>query len=78
MFTTWVNNCPQGLSPTAKVIPSSTTRYKPAARAFMMHGVRCLEPMAHRIWEVERAFGGMGGGAIGVQWLLQWNRRLVR
>ena len=29
----------------------------------------------HKIREVERAFGGKGGGVIGVRWLLHYSRR---
>ena len=38
----------------------------PTSRAFFVHGVACIGPMTHKIQEVERAFGGKGGGVIGV------------
>ena len=47
----------------------------PTSRAFVVHGVACIGPMTHKIWEAERAFGGKGGGVIGVQWLLHYSRR---
>ena len=31
--------------------------------------------MTHKIREVERVFGGKGGGVIGVRWLLHYSRR---
>ena len=46
------------------------------ARAFVIHGMACTGPMVHKIREVERAFGGRGGGVIGVRWLLQWSRQV--
>ena len=47
----------------------------PTSRAFVVHGVACIGPMTHKIREVERAFGGQGGGVIGVRWLLHYSRR---
>ena len=40
-----------------------------------MHGVETTGPMLPKIWEVKRAFGGKGGGVIGVRWLLSYERR---
>ena len=56
-------------SPLAKnpTINTSTGRTE---RAFVVHGVACLGPMAAKIQEVERAFRTKGGGVIGVRWLL--------
>ena len=36
----------------------------PTSRAFVVHGLACIGPMTHKIREVERAFGGKGGGVI--------------
>ena len=47
----------------------------PTSRAFVVHGVACIGPITHKIQEVERAFGGKGGGVIGVRWLLHYSRR---
>ena len=51
------------------------TATAPTSRAFVVHGVACIGPMTHKIREVERAFGGKGGGVIGVRWLLHYSRR---
>ena len=59
--------------PTAKDNEVATTSGH-SARAFVLHGVACLGPMAAKIREGERAFGKKGGGVIGCRWLLQWNR----
>ena len=40
-------------------------------RAFVVHGVACSGPWAHRSREMEKAFGCRGGGVIGMRWLLQ-------
>ena len=45
------------------------------AKAFLLHSIACLGPLAAKIWEVERAFGKKSGGVICCQWLLQWNGR---
>ena len=72
-------------APTSKVTadpPSAKDQNKgkgaaiaPTSRAFVVHGVACIGPMAHKIREVERVFGGKGGGVIGVRWLLRYSRR---
>ena len=61
-------------TPTAKD-PINTSASVHCARAFVVHGFVCSGPLRHKIREVDRAFGGKGGGVIGVRWLLQWNRR---
>ena len=53
-------------SPSAKN-PTNNTATGRTARAFVVHGVACLGPMAANIQEVERAFGTKGGGVIGVR-----------
>ena len=63
------------VTPTAKDPINSTPTSAHCARAFVVHSVACSGPLTHKIREVERAFGGKGGGVIGVRWLLQWNRR---
>ena len=35
----------------------------------------CMGPMTHKIWDVERGFGGKGGGVIVVRWLFHYNSR---
>ena len=47
-------------------------------RAFVVHGVACNGPWAHRSREVENVFGRRGGSVIGMRWLLQWGRRRGR
>ena len=47
----------------------------PTSRTFVVHGVAYIGPMTHKIREVERAFGGKGGGVIRVRWLLHYSRR---
>ena len=47
-------------------------------RAFVVHGVACSGPWAHRSRDMEKAFGRRGGGVIGMRWLLQWGRRRGR
>ena len=61
-------------SPSAKH-PTNNTATGRTARAFVVHGVACLGPMAAKIREVERAFGTQRGGVIGVRWLLKGSRR---
>ena len=51
------------------------TATAPTSRAFVVHGMACIGPMTHKIREVERAFGGKGGGVIGVRWLQHYSRR---
>ena len=55
------------------------TKYSSAtghtARAYVVHGVACLGPMATKIQEVEREFGQKEGEVIGVQWQLKDRRR---
>ena len=64
--------------------PADPTNKKPAGttpvgdrpvRAFVVHGVACSGPWAHRNREMEKSFGRRGGGVIGMRWLLQWGRR---
>ena len=47
-------------------------------RTFVVHGVACNGPCAHRSREVENAFRRRGGRVIGMRWLLQWGRRRGR
>ena len=61
-------------SPSAKD-PTNNTATSRTARAFVVHDVACLGPMAVKIQKVERAFGTKGGGVIGVRWLLKGSRR---
>ena len=45
------------------------------ARGYVVHGGATTGPMLTKIWEVERAFWGKGGGVIRVRWLLTYDRR---
>ena len=58
---------------------ANTTNATPTSayltRAFVVHGIACSGPWTQKIQEAERAFGGRGGGVIGVRWLLQGYRR---
>ena len=55
------------VTPTAKDPINTTSTSVHCARAFVVHGVACSGPLTHKIREVERAFGGRGGGVIGVR-----------
>ena len=61
-------------SPSAKN-PTNNTATGHTARAFVVHGVAWLGPMAAKIQEVERAFGTKVDSVIGVRWLLKGSRR---
>ena len=61
-------------SHSAKNLTNNTATGR-TARAFVVHGVACLGPMAAKIQEVKRAFGTKEDGVIGVRWLLKGSRR---
>ena len=63
----------QAATPAAKDPINTILVFVHCARAFVVHGVMCSGPLTHKIRQVERAFGGKGGGVIEVRWLLQWN-----
>ena len=64
--------------PTTKEPAGTTPVGEHPVRAFVVHGVACSGPWAHRSREVENAFGRRGGSIIGMRWLLQWSRRRGR
>ena len=52
---------------TAKDPINTTPTSARYAGAFVVHGIVCSGPLTHKIWEVERAFRGKGGGVIGIR-----------